>query len=298
MIGILLFTAISALLVFLAGRKDQSRDLRLTILVLVLLALSPVSVFLPKMGIMPASLVTAAVSGFPWQSVLLGLWALGFFVASIRLIFAARGITRWRENSTRVGAVGGVEICQLEGLAGPLAAGVLRPVIFVPGDWMQWSESTRRMVLAHELAHHRRRDPMWRWIAEIAIAIHGCNPLVIWISRRMTLQFEFACDAQVLGDGVDRGDYARLLCDFSQASVSPGPVLAVASISTLESRVLRLLKPPATRGSVSVFFLIVLTLVVAGALAVFGPASRDGKARVSPKEVDLRWSANPFPGEG
>lgn len=295
MIGILLFTVISALFVFLAGRGDQARDPRLTVAVLVLLALFPLSVFLPKTEILPAAELGSSISRFPWHRLILSLWAMGFLVASIRLISAARGIARWRRNSTGVGTAGGVEIRQLEGLAGPVAAGVFRPVIFVPGNWMEWSVATRRMVLAHELAHHRRRDPLWRWIAEIAVAVHGCNPLVIWISRRMTLQFEFACDAHVLGAGVDRRDYARLLCDFSQARVPSGPVLAVASISTLESRVRRLVKPQASRGSASVLFLIALTMAVAGALAAFGPVSRNGSASESAEDVDLRWSANPFP---
>lgn len=298
MISILLFTAISALLVFLAGRKDQARDLKLTALILVLLVLFPLSVFLPKTGVLLAPIVTGKGSWFPWQSVILGLWAMGFLVASSRLIFAGWGIARWRKKSEKVGSVGGVEIRQLDGLAGPVAAGVFRPVIFVPRDWKEWSEATRSMVLAHELAHHWRRDPLWRWIAEIAIVIHGCNPLVIWISRRLTLQFEFACDAQVLGDGVDRVDYARLLCDFSQARVPSGPILGMASISSLESRVRRLVKPQASRGSVSVFFLIVLTIAVAGALATLGPAARDSSPEISSEELDLRWSANPFPGEG
>lgn len=297
MIAILLFTAISALLVFLAGRGDQARDLRLTVLVLILLVFFPLALFLPKANIFPVSLVVATVSKFPWQKLILGLWTLGFLFATVRLVVAARGIASWRKRSVTAGSADGVEIRQLDGLAGPVAAGVFRPVIFVPRDWMKWSAITRRMVLTHELAHHRRRDPLWRWIAEIAIAIHGCNPLVIWISRRMTLQFEYACDAKVLGDGADRSDYARLLCDFSQVRVPSGPVLSVACASTLESRVRRLVKPQANRGSASVFLLIALTLAVAGSLAIFGPASNSENSLVTAEEVEQRWSANPFPGE-
>ena len=298
MISILLFTAISALLVFLAGRGDQARDPRLTVFVLILLVVFPLTIFLPKTGILPVLPMVKAASGIPWLKILLGLWAGGFLLTSVRLMLAARGITSWRKRSLSAGNVGGVEIRQLDGLLGPVAAGVFRPVIFVPREWMDWSPDTRRMVLAHELAHHRRRDPLWRWIAEIAIAIHGGNPLVIWISRRMILQFEFACDALVLGAGENRSDYARLLCDFSQARIPAGPVLAVAGASTLEYRVRRLVKSHPNSGSTSVFLLIAITVAVAGTLAIFGPASHTGNAPVSVEEVELRWSANPFPGEG
>ena len=296
MIAILLFSAIAALLVFLAGRGDQARDPRLTVLALVLLVVFPLSVFLPKAAVVPVPSMVVESSGFSWLDLALGLWLLGFLVASVRLGLAARGLAIWRKQSIRVANVGGVEIRQLEGLRGPVAAGVIRPVIFVPSNWNEWSDDTRRIVLEHELAHHRRRDPLWRWVAEIACAVHGCNPLVIWISRRLTLQCEYACDAMVLNRGTLPDEYARLLCRFAEDRAPPGPALAMAVASTLESRVRRLMKPSDPAGAAMLAVLITLTLAFAGALATFGPALHDS-APVSAEEIDMRWSADPFPGE-
>ncbi|MES2657865.1 MAG: M56 family metallopeptidase [Verrucomicrobiota bacterium] len=296
MTAILLFSAIAALLVFLAGRGDQARDPRLTVLALVLLAVFPFSVFLPKAAILPISSVGEGSSGFPWLKVILGIWFAGFLTASVRLGLAAKGISNWRKRSSLIAEIDGVEIRRLDGLRGPVAAGVIRPVIFVPENWSEWPEENRRMVLEHELAHHRRRDPLWRWIAEIACAVHGCNPLVIWISRRLTMQCEYACDAMVLRNGARPGDYARLLCEFAADRAPAGPVLAMAVASSLESRVRRLMKPRENHGSVALVILITLTLAFAGALATFGPSQRED-APVSAEDVELRWSANPFPGE-
>ena len=296
MIAILLFSAIAALLVFLAGRGDQARDPRLTVLVLVLLVVFPFSVFLPKAAVVPVPLRVGESSGFSWLNLALGLWLLGFLVASVRLGLSARGLAIWRKKSFKVAEVGGVEIRLLGGLRGPVAAGVIRPVIFVPPSWNEWSDDTRRMVLEHELAHHRRRDPLWRWVAEIACAVHGGNPLVIWISRRLTLQCEYACDAMVLNRGALPAEYACLLCEFAEERAPAGPALAMAVASTLESRVRRLMKPRDPTGTAMLAVLITLTLAFAGALASFGPAMHTS-APVPAGEVDLRWSADPFPGE-
>ena len=296
MIAILLFSAISALLVLLAGRRDQARDPRLTVLTLVLLVLFPLSVFLPKVVVVPVSVLDSAGAGFPWGNVVLGIWAISFLTALIRLGLAAKGVSNWRKRSTLVGQAGEVEIRLLKGLKSPVAAGVIRPVIFVPEGWSDWSDDARRMVLEHELAHHQRRDPLWRWIAEIACAVHGYNPLVLWISRRLAVQCEFACDAMVLEHGFRPRDYARLLCEFAEERPPAGLVLAMAASSSLESRVKRLMKPAGKSENVRLVMLMALTVAFAGGLSSFGPSLRHTPS-VPKSEVDLRWSANPFPGE-
>jgi beta-lactamase regulating signal transducer with metallopeptidase domain len=291
MIAMLLFSGVAALLVLLAGRRDPARDPRLTVLALGLLAVFPLLGWLPKLPVLPAQ--AAGGGGFPWTKVLLAIWAAGFLVGALRLGIAAKGISNWRKRSRLLRRVGRVEIRQLSGLKGPVAAGVIRPVIFVPESWNQWSAETRRIVLSHEMAHHRRRDPLWRWIAEIACAVNGFNPLVIWMVRRLTAQCEYACDVEVLSRGISANSYARVLCDFAEARAPRGPVLAMAATSSLESRVRRLLDSRKRRGSAGIIALGVLALGFAGGLAMLGSRA----VAVSEKEVEVRWAADPFPGE-
>lgn len=291
-----MFSGVAALLVFLAGRADKARDPRLTLLALGLLAVFPLFGLLPKLPVLPASAVKGSSSGFQWMDVLLVIWAGGFIVAALRLGIAAKGISNWRKRSLLVARVDRVEIRQLPGLKGPVAAGVIRPVVFVPEGWSDWSEETRGIVLDHELSHLRRRDPLWRWIAEISCAVNGYNPLVIWMARRLSIQCEFACDAVVLKSGVRPGDYARVLCDFAQDHVPRGPVLAMAGTSSLEARVGRLIAPRKPQGNIGLIVLVALTLACAGVFASLGPR-RETSVPVSRDEVELRWSAQPFPGE-
>jgi beta-lactamase regulating signal transducer with metallopeptidase domain len=297
MIATVLFTAVVAMLVFLAGRTDQARDPRLTVFSLILLTLFPLLLgFLPKVEVLPAPEVSESAKVFPWMNLLLCLWVAGFCIAGIRLALAAKGISNWRKRSSLLERIDGVEIRELSGIKSPVAAGVLRPVVFVPERWNQWPAERQQVVLDHELAHHRRRDPLWRWIAEIACAVHCYNPLVIWMSRRLTLQCEFACDALVLQNGVPATDYARVLCDCAETSAMRGPVMAMAESSSLESRVIRLIKPVRPMGSVGLISLIFLTVALAGVFASLAP-ERKAATPISKQEVELRWSANPFPGE-
>jgi beta-lactamase regulating signal transducer with metallopeptidase domain len=296
MIAIFTFSVVAVLMVFLAGRRDQAHDPRLTVLVLVLLAIFPLSWLLsPKYGVLPVASEGVPAAGFPWMESLLLLWAAGFLIKSVKLVIAAREISRWRDRSVLISRHGRVEVRRLDGLRGPVAAGVFRPVVFVPETWSGWSEDCRRMVLEHEMTHHARRDPLWRWVAEIACAMNGGNPLVGWITRRLTMQCEVACDAQVLKNGVSVDDYAHLLCDFAEHGSSGKLALAMSASSSLEDRVRRLVTPRCRLGSASVFVLLTITIAVAGALALFTVAPET--SRVSADEVELRWSANPFPGE-
>jgi beta-lactamase regulating signal transducer with metallopeptidase domain len=329
MIQVLLISAIAAGLVWLAGRGDAARDPRLTTLCLAVLAAFPmVDACLPKLPVLPPAMATRGVGtgGLPWVQLLWWLWALGFMVAMLRLASTLRGIGKWRSHSQHLAWVDlcgsdgnnvacpprsnefvdtgicgrrGVEIRSLPGLCGPVASGVWRKVVWVPETWHAWPEATRRIVLEHEIMHHRRRDPLWRWVAEVACAVHWFNPVVGWIARRLAMQCEFACDAAVLRRGVPATDYARLLCDFAEARVPRGPVLAMAGRSSLELRVRRLVRPVRSMSGGLVMCCIAVTLTAAAALAWLGPqpAMVPQAEEFSPQEVELRWSANPFPGQ-
>lgn len=302
MSAMLLFSGIAVAAVWLAGRRDAARDPRLTTVCLALLAVFPLmGAWLPKLPLLPAAAAGGSGGvGIAWLKLLGAVWAAGFAVAVMRLLLAWREIARWRARSERVARINGVEIRTLDGLRGPVAAGVWRRLVLVPGDWHEWTASARQMVLDHELTHHRRHDPLWRWVAELACAVHWFNPAVAWMARRLAMQCEFACDAAVLRGGVEARAYARLLCDCAGERAPRGPLLAMADRSALESRVRRLVQPTVpVSGFVAAGF-IALTLGAAGTLALLGPRTPPSPPPVemfTPHEVATRWSANPFPGE-
>ena len=294
----LAFTFVAALLVYQAGRRDSARDPRLTIGLLALTAMLPVMVWLlPKIELLPAGDgELAAGASFSWVKPVIAIWALGFLWRMARLSAAFLTVRRWLGESQEITRVNGVAIRVCDQLASPVAAGVLRKAVLVPEAWSEWTSETRKIVLDHELAHHERRDPLWRLLTAVACAVHWYQPMVGWMARRFVMQSEFACDAKVLHGGVSPKAYAKVLCDVA-AHVSPSPLAAaMAEKNSLESRVRRLMAAvPSSKPS--------LSLAVSGLLGILAACSFAMIARkplavetVPREEVEVRLSADPFPG--
>jgi beta-lactamase regulating signal transducer with metallopeptidase domain len=197
-----------------------------------------------------------------------------------------------------LGKRGRVELRLCGEFGGPVAAGVLRPVVFLPPAWHAWDAATRRAVLLHELTHHARRDPLRRWVAALACAIHWWNPLVRWMARRLHEQCEFACDARVVAAGVRVERYTGLLCDLAAAKTPPHAAVGMAERSTLERRVRRLVEGqrPGWSGAL-VAALVAATLVAGLGFALLRPARTPPSPAVPRSEVELRLTAEPFPAE-
>lgn len=295
MIALLAFPIICSLLVFAVGRKDAARDPRLTLSLLLLLAVFPlIAMWMPKIAILPTPSATQGGQIFPWMNILLSVWLAGFQISATRLVLAAIGLRKWRQRGIKITEANGISVIALEGLSSPVAAGIIRPVIFVPASWHDMPEVNREMILAHEIAHHRRRDPLYRLCAELACAIHWYQPLVRWMATRFALQCEFTCDADVLRKGADAKAYARLLCDLAGARQAPTLAMAMAETSSLEGRVCRMMRPGCAYGTVAIYLSGGLGLLAALVLSMLG-----GKAGEIPSaaEVQIRLTADPFPGE-
>ncbi len=290
MIATLAFSLIAAGLVLLAGRKDAARDPRLTLFLLILMALLPLlAAFVPKVAVLPA----VATDGFAWGKWLSGIWAVGAALFIARLALAARGLGIWRKRSAKVGEISGVEIREVAGLRGPVAAGIWRKVIFVPKTWSTWNEADQQIVLRHELSHHRRRDPLWRMCTEVARAAMWWHPLAHWMAARFNLQCEYACDEAVVREGTDAKTYASLLCGIAERQTHAPLALAMANPSSLHRRVARMLRPSPRFGTLAFAIFATLGAATACALSVVGakvPA-------ISDTEIRLRLTADPFPGE-
>ncbi|BCU75390.1 M56 family metallopeptidase [Luteolibacter sp. LG18] len=297
--ALIVFPLLAAIAVWFAGRRDASRDPRLTTLALALLALAPLFLFLPKIPLLPAPVLaesTAPALTIPgW--LIPSLWLVGFIVSLSRLALSALGLSRWRKRSHLLETTAdGVEIRELPGLSGPVAAGILRKTVFVPAGWAGWDDATRDTVLLHELAHHRRHDPLVRWIAALAVAVHWFNPLVHWMNRRLALQCEHACDRRVLATGIRADRYAEMLCRFASRGRTPATGLAMAEMSSLEARVRHLMAPRSSRGFFTLAALASLVIWGGFLLPLLGrkPAPANAPDRT---EVELRLSANPFPAD-
>lgn len=94
-----------------------------------------------------------------------------------------------------------------------------------------------RWVLAHELAHVRRRDHGVRWIEWLACVAFWWNPAAWWARRNLRANEEACCDALVLG------------C-FSSTQDTPKHY-ADAILCVVESLALPALRPPAIASEIN-----------------------------------------------
>ncbi len=298
MLAALAFTFVATLLVYQAGRRDSAHDPRLTIGLLALTAMLPALVwYLPKIEVLPAGDgVVSNGTSFSWAKPVFAIWVCGFTWRTARLLGAVLTVHGWMRGSREITRVNDVSVRVCHRLTSPVAVGIVRKAVLVPADWSGWTAETRKIVLDHELAHHEMRDPLWRFLSAVACAVHWYQPMVGWMARRFVMQSEFACDARVLRGGVPPRAYAKVLCDVA-AHVSPSPLAAaMAEKNSLECRVRRMMAAvPSKKPSSSLAVFGLLGLLAACSFAMIARKPLAVKT-VPREEVEVRLSANPFPG--
>ncbi|HRI13119.1 MAG TPA: M56 family metallopeptidase [Verrucomicrobiota bacterium] len=98
----------------------------------------------------------------------------------------------------------------------PLVAGLRQPAVVLPaGMFDQASGPELGQVLRHELGHVLRRDDWANLIQQVIKAVLFFHPAVWWLSGRLTLEREIACDDHVLVATRSPRAYALLLTEFA-----------------------------------------------------------------------------------
>ncbi len=111
----------------------------------------------------------------------------------------------------------------------PIVTGLWQPSIVLPLGMVTARATDLERVFVHELAHLRRKDDWTNLLQQVARALFFFHPAVLWLSRRLTVDREIACDDHVLSATRaprSRRDYALFLTDF--ASRTKGRIWTVA----------------------------------------------------------------------
>ena len=194
---------------------------------------------------------------------LLGLWVAGSVsmaglqVARLlrlrRLLARGRPAPQWLEKQSQAVASSlGVQVPELRVVPGIWTAmtwNLGRPMLLVPEPLLDELDRDRwQGVIAHELAHLRRRDHWVGWVELMAGCAWWWNPVFWYARRRLHEQAEMACDAWVVWALPEqRRDYAEALVravEFASARPVPAPVLGMGSGPTVafERRLVMILK--------------------------------------------------------
>lgn len=143
-----------------------------------------------------------------------------------------------------------IELAIAEDVRSPMAVGVVRPTIVLPREATEvLTKDQQAGLLAHEVAHVVRRDPLWRLIGLAMERILFFQPLNRLASRRVATFAEYLCDDWAAQHTHAPLDLARCLTEVASWIARPSVVAAtmVGPRSILGSRVQRLIRPAARR---------------------------------------------------
>jgi TonB family protein len=156
-----------------------------------------------------------AAAAAPAPVLLLGLWALGFLAVALWWAVRALRVRALVRASVPHAAplprgASGPQVRMAPALVEPALVGIFRPVLLLPqGIAEHLSAAQLDAVLAHELAHWRRRDNLTAAAHMLVEAVFWFHPLVWWLGARLVDERERACDEAVVRSGHDGRTYAK-----------------------------------------------------------------------------------------
>ena len=154
----------------------------------------------------PLPAAEAAAPAFSPTSLIPLVWGLGI---AAMLLYAAVSYFRL-SRQVRLSAPAGKRVYRCDTISTPFILGIVNPKIYLPSDL---DERTAVSVLAHEQAHLRRGDHLWKPLGYVLLSIYWFNPLC-WVAYFLFCRdVEQACDEAVIErmDTQQKKDYSAAL---------------------------------------------------------------------------------------
>lgn len=225
------------------------------------------------------------------------LWFAGVLLFSIRL-FAGLRLTRrlrstahpapeeWQRVLERFSLTQTTVRLMVSSLVGvPGVIGWLKPVILLPVELLTGMPAGYvTALLAHELAHVRRRDYLVNVLQSVAEAVLFYHPAVWWISKQIRAARELCCDDLAVAASGDVANYVRALAELESRQVGRLRPSLAADGGSLVRRIQRLLEPAGSSadtlpGPTAAWAMILLWISGLGVAAMHAaPAQTDSRA--------------------
>ena len=175
-----------------------------------------------------------------------------------------------------------------DAVSSPFILGILRPKIFM-------HEEDRKYVIAHEKAHLKRLDHLWKPLGFLLLSVYWFNP-VLWIAYILLCKdIELACDEKVIkemGEDIKKQYSATLInCSVSQKMLTACPLaFGETGIKSRIKAVLNYKKP-----AFWVIVIAVLSCVAVSVCFLTNPPEKnnDDTAVISQSEVIRTGSTHP-----
>lgn len=138
------------------------------------------------------------------------LWCAGLVGMALYTLVSYRRLSRRVKGAVRIDG----NLYQGAAIPTPFVLGVLRPRIYLPNTL---SREDMPYVIAHERAHIRRRDPLWKALGFGLLCIYWFQPL-LWLGYALFCRdMELACDEKVASalSPSHRANYSQALLNCS-----------------------------------------------------------------------------------
>ena len=162
------------------------------------------------------SAYTAVKTPRQWVGIFSKIWAVGF-AALLGYALISYIVLKLRlKTAVKADGTENKQVYQSEYISDPFVLGIILPRIYLP---FMVSDEDRGYVIAHEEAHIKRGDHLWKFLGFVLLSIYWFNPLM-WLAYILLCNdIECACDEKViatLGER-ERQSYSVALLNSSMA---------------------------------------------------------------------------------
>jgi uncharacterized protein (TIGR03067 family) len=195
------------------------------------------------------------VSHLTW---IVGCWALGVLLFSVRLMIGVGGASRVRrkgvvrapeicrvlcgELGARLGLRRVATICESALVRVPVVIGWFKPVVLLPASVLaEMPEAELRAIIAHELAHIRRHDYVVNLLQRFVETLLFYHPMVWWLSSAIRREREQCCDDLAADACGDKVVVAKALARLAEVRSVVAQTALAATGGRLARRIRRLL---------------------------------------------------------
>lgn len=213
-------------------------------------------------------------------------YLLGFTVMLLYAVIST--LLLRRKVSVSLRHCGNIRVC--DEVASPFILGIIRPTVYLPSSL---SEEEKCFVLAHERAHLRRLDHVWKPLGFLILSVHWFNPFC-WLAYVLLCRdIELACDEKVIRElgRTERAAYSQTLLNCSAHRILAACPVAFGEtdVKTRVKAVLNYKKPA---------FWIILAAVlscIALILCLMTKPSGSQKNELTPPPIHETPSPTPVP---
>ncbi len=195
--------------------------------------------------------------------------------------------------SRRLGLPRAIRVLQSSLIEVPTVIGYLSPVMLIPvSAFTGLGTDQLRGIIAHELAHIKRRDYLVNLLQIVAETLLFFHPALWWVSRRIRIERENCCDDMAVAVGEDRLVFASALVNLESLRPLSGNLALRADGGSLRYRIHRLLGVDAMNSThnrpwLSGIFLASLLIAGAAAISLAVDNPRGADAAGDPATIQL-----------